>query len=157
MKVILKSDVQNLGKAGQIVKVKSGFARNFLFPRKLAQEATEKRIKELQHLMQVAQIKQKKLMRDKQKLLDTIAQTRLVIHAPTGQDSDKLFGTVTNADIASALENKGIVIDRKQIHIETPIKFLGEYQASVALGEDMKITLTISVEKETKKDESITS
>lgn len=152
MKVILKSDVQNVGKAGQIVKVKSGFARNFLFPRKLAQEATEKRIKELHHLMEVAQIKQKKIIKDKQKLLDTLAQTHLVIYASTGQNSDRLFGTITNIDIASALEKKGIVIDRKQIHIETPIKLLGEYQASITLGEDMKTNLTISVEKETKND-----
>ena len=147
MKVILKSDVENVGKAGEVVKVKRGFARNFLFPRNLAQEATEKRIKEFNHLLEIAQIKQNQLLQNKQKLLETISQTHLVIYAQTGQ-SDKLFGSITNADIASALEQKGLAIDRKHVHIEAPIKVLGEHKVAVTLGEDMKTHLTISVEKE---------
>ena len=150
MKVILKSDVENIGKAGQIVKVKRGFARNFLFPRNLAQEATEKRIKEFNHLLEVAQIKQNQLLKDKQKLLETISQTHLIIHAQTGQ-SDKLFGAITSADIVSALEKKGLLVDRKQIHIEAPIKSLGEHKVAILLGEDMKTHLMISVEKEPQK------
>ena len=147
MKVILKSDVENIGKAGEIVKVKRGFARNFLFPKNLAQEATEKRIKEFNHLLEVAQIKQNQFLKNKQKLLETISQTHLVIYAQTGQ-SDKLFGAITNADIASALEKKGLVIDRKDIHIESPIKTLGEHKVAVALGENMKTHLTLSIERE---------
>ena len=146
MKVILKSDVKDIGKAGEIVKVKRGFARNFLFPKNLAQEATEKRIKEFNHLLEVAQIKQNQLLNNKQKLLETISQTHLVIQSPTGQ-SEKLFGAITNADIASALKQKGLVIDRKQIHIASPIKVLGEHKVTVVLGESMKTHLNISVEK----------
>ena len=147
MKVILKSDVENVGKAGQIIKVKRGFARNFLFPRHLAQEATQKRIKEFNHLLEVAQIKQNQLLKSKQSLLETISQTHLIIHVQTGQ-SDKLFGAITNADIASALEQKGLLVDRKQIHIESPIKTLGEHKiAIVLLGEGMKTSLMISVER----------
>lgn len=150
MKVILKSDVENIGKAGQIVKVKRGFARNFLFPRNLAQEATQKRIKEFNHLLEVAQIKQNQLLKDKQKLLETISQAHLIIHAQTGQ-SDRLFGAITGADIASALEKKGLLVDRKQIHIEAPLKSLGEHKVTILLGEGMKTDLMISVEKELQK------
>ncbi len=147
MKVILKADVQHVGKAGQIVKVKNGFARNYLIPRKLAQEATEKRIKELNHLMEAARIREKKLLKGQHKLLEDIAQAHLVIHAPTGK-SERLFGTVTNAHIASALEKKGLFIDRKHISIETPIKTLGQHNVAVSLGEKMKTHLVISVERQ---------
>ncbi len=150
MKIILKSDVKNVGKAGEVVKVKRGFARNFLFPKNLAQEATEKRIKEFNHLLDVAQIKQNQLLKNKQKLLETTSQTHLVIYAQTGQ-SDKLFGAITNTDIASALKQRGLIVDRKQIHIESPIKLLGKHEVTVVLGENMKTHLTISVEREPHK------
>ena len=151
MKVILKSDVKNIGKAGEIVRVKKGFARNFLFPKNLAQEATEKRIKEFNHLLEVAQLKQNQMFKNKQELLETIAQTHLTISAQTGQ-SDKLFGSITSADIASALEQKGFSIDRKQVHITSPIRSVGEYKVAIVLGEDMKVELKVLVEKETSKD-----
>ena len=146
MKVILKADIQNVGKAGQIIKVKDGFARNFLFPKKLAQEATEKRVKELQHLIDVAQLKQKKLLKEKQELLDKIAQTHLVIHVTVGE-SDKLFGAITNTDIMKALKEKNLIVDRKNIHIEAPIRQLGQHKALISLGENMRTELQFFVEK----------
>ena len=150
MKVILKSDVEKIGKAGEIVKVKKGFARNFLFPKNLAQEATEKRIKEFHHLLEVAKIKQNQALKNKQKLLEAISHTHLTIYAQTGQ-SDKLFGSITSVDITAALEQKGLLVDRKQIHIASPIKSLGEHSVAIVLGEGMRVDLKILVKKETSK------
>ena len=146
MKVILKSDVKNIGKAGEIIKVKRGFARNFLFPKNLAQEATKKRVKEFNHLLEVAQIKQTQLLKGKQKLLDAISQSHLTIYAQAGQ-SDKLFGAITNADVASALKQQSLLVDRNQVHIGSPIKSLGEHKVSIVLDEGMKTDIMISVEK----------
>lgn len=148
MKVILKADVQHLGKVGDIVKVKNGFARNFLFPRKLAQEATQKRVKELQHLLEMTQFKKAKLFRGQQELLGQIAQTELVIQASAGE-SEKLFGAITSMDIAKALEAKGLRVDRKHIHIQVPIKQLGQHTVSISLDKDLKADITICVEKRT--------
>jgi large subunit ribosomal protein L9 len=146
MKVILKTDVKNVGKVGEIVRVKDGFARNFLFPRNLAQEATETREKEMNHLLKMADARKKKALLQRKEVLDKVAGTTVTLKVSAGE-ADKLFGAVTNTDLAKALEASGIVIDRRDIHLEEPIKILGQHKALVKLGEGLETELKISVER----------
>lgn len=146
MKVILKSDVKDLGKVGDLVSVSNGYARNFLFPRNLASEATERRIGEMKHLEKMAEAKRKKAVSDRKELVEKLDGLTLSFTKPAG-DNDKLFGSITNMEISNELEVKGFSIDRRDIEIE-PIKVLGQHQAKVKLGEGIEASLTISVERE---------
>jgi large subunit ribosomal protein L9 len=145
MKVILNKDVKNLGKVGELVNVATGFARNFLFPRRMAVEATEKRVKEFAHLKKVAETKKKKAVAERQELITKLQGVNIVVKVAAGEQ-DKLFGTVTNADISNELEKAGFSIDRRDIHVE-PIKMLGQHKAIVKLGEGQEAELTVSVER----------
>jgi large subunit ribosomal protein L9 len=146
MKVILQKDVKNLGKVGELVNVKNGYARNFLFPRQLAQEASEGRVKEFAHLKAIAETKKKKAAGERLELIKKLQGVNVVIKVSAGE-SDKLFGTVTNNDISNELEKHGYSIDRRDIHLEEPIKVLGQHKANVKLGEGAEAELTISVER----------
>ncbi|MDP2276891.1 MAG: 50S ribosomal protein L9 [Nitrospirota bacterium] len=144
MKVILKEDVKNLGKMGDIVNVAEGYARNFLIPKKLAVEAITENIKELEHQKKVIQEKAKKQKNSAQTLSEKIASLNLTIKAKAGEE-EKLFGSITSMDIASALKNEGIDIDKKKISIEEPIKRLGAYTVSVKVHSDITTQLNIAV------------
>ncbi len=146
MKVILQKDVKDVGKVGDLVNVSEGFARNFLFPRKLASEATEKRVKEWEHLKRVAEAKKKKAVAERQALLNKVNGTTVTFKLAAG-DSDKLFGTVTTADISKELSKAGHAIDRRDIHLEEPIKLLGQHKAIVRMGEGLEAKIMISVER----------
>jgi large subunit ribosomal protein L9 len=146
MKVILQKDVKNLGKVGDLVNVSSGYARNYLFPRRMALEATEKRVKEFGHLQKVAEVKKKKAVAERQELVKKLQGVSLVIKATAGE-TDKLFGAVTNNDISNELEGHGFSIDRRDIHLEEPIKMLGQHKAVVRLGEGLEAELSVSVER----------
>ena len=146
MKVILQKDVKNLGKVGDLVNVSHGFARNFLFPRRMASEATEKRVKEFAHLKAVAEVKKKKAVAERQELVKKIQGVNIVIKATAGE-TDKLFGAVTNADISNELETKGFSIDRRDIHLEEPIRMLGQHKVTIKLGEGLEAELSVAVER----------
>jgi large subunit ribosomal protein L9 len=146
MKVILQKDVKNLGKVGELVNVASGFARNYLFPRRMALEATEKRVNEFNHLKAVAEIKKKKAIGERQALIKKLQGLNIVIKASAGE-TDKLFGAVTNNDLSNELEKQGFSIDRRDIVLEEPIKMLGQHKAVVRLGEGLEAELTIAVER----------
>ena len=146
MKVILQQDVKDLGKVGEIVSVSSGFARNFLFPRRMASEATETRVSEWQHLNRVAEVKKKKAVADRQALLGKINGTAIKFKAAAG-DSDKLFGTVTTADISKELGKAGFSVDRRDIHLEEPIKILGTHKATIRMGEGLEAAVQVVVER----------
>lgn len=143
MKVILQKDVKDLGKVGELVNVTQGFARNLLFPRKLAVEATEKRIKEWDHLQKVAEIKKKKARSEKEKILDKVSGLTLTMKVQAS-DEGALFGSVTAQDVSKELEKQGHPIDKKDIEM-TPIKTLGEFQALIKMGE-LQAEVTVSVE-----------
>jgi len=147
MKVILKEDVKTLGKAGELIKVKDGYARNFLLPRKLAIEATERREKEWAHLQKVAEVKKKKGMAKRKELADKLCKLTLSFRSEAGANSDKLFGAITNKDISQELEKIGFQVDKKEIHIDAPIKVLGQHKAVVRLGENLEATIAVSVER----------
>jgi large subunit ribosomal protein L9 len=146
MKVILQKDVKNLGKVGDLVSVKTGFARNYLFPRRLAAEATEKRMSEFSHLKAVAETKKKKAVGERQDLIKKLQGITVVLKGSAGE-SDKLFGSITNTDISNELEKLGFSIDRRDIHLEEPIRMLGQHKVGVKLGEGQEAELAVSVER----------
>ena len=147
MKVILQKDVKDLGKVGELVSVAAGYARNFLFPRRLALVATEKRMNEWNHLQKVAEIKKKKATAERAEVINKLKGTALVFKLSAGE-KDKLFGSVTNADISKKLEESGFMIDRRDIHLEEPIRVLGQHKAVVRLGEGLETEIAIAVEKQ---------
>ncbi|MBX2988084.1 MAG: 50S ribosomal protein L9 [Bdellovibrionaceae bacterium] len=146
MKVILAKDVKDVGKTGELVNVSEGFARNFLFPRKLAAEATEKRVKEWEHLKRVAEASKKKAAAERQEILKKITGSTVTFKVQAGEN-DKLFGTVTTADISKELEKLGFSIDRRDIHLDEQIKVLGSHKASVRYSEGVEATIQINVER----------
>ena len=147
MKVILSKDVKDLGKAGDLVSVKNGYARNFLFPRKLAMEATETKVKEFKHLQKVAEAKRKAAVSERQALVEKLTGLNLKFIGQAGE-TDKLFGSITNMDISDQLEKEGYSVDKKDIVLEDQIKMLGQHKALVKLGEGLEAELTITVERE---------
>ncbi len=147
MKVILQEDVRNLGKVGDVVKVADGFGRNFLLPRRLAVEATEKRVKEWTHLNRVADQKKKKAVGVRKEVLEKVAKETVNFKVETAEGGDKLFGAVTSADIAEQLAKMGYNIDRKEIVLEAPLKVLGQHKAKVKLGDGLETDIKISVER----------
>ena len=146
MKVILKQDVKDLGKVGELVMVAKGYARNFLFPRKLAAEATEKRVKEFQHWTRVAESRQKKALAERKTLLDKIGELPLIFQCKAGEE-DRLFGSVTNKDISDELEKQGYMVDKRDIHLPEPIKILGQHKALVKMGEGLEQQIVVTVER----------
>lgn len=146
MKVILQKDVKDVGKVGDLVNVSEGFARNFLFPRKMALVATEKRIKEYDHLKRVAEAKKKKAVAERQALLTKVNGVSVKFKVAAG-DTDKIFGSVTTSDISRELEKVGHSVDRRDIHLEDQIKVLGTHKATVRLGEGLEATVQVVVER----------
>lgn len=146
MKVILQKDVKDLGKVGELVSVSSGFARNFLFPRKLAAEATEKRVKEWEHLKRVADAKKKKAVAERQELLSKMNGVSVKFKVAAAE-SDKIFGTITTRDISNELEKAGFSVDKRDIHLDEPIKVLGTHKATIKMGEGLTANIQIAVER----------
>ncbi len=133
MQVILKEDVHNLGKAGELVKVKPGFGRNYLIPQGKAIAATAANVKEIEHQKKVIAAKQAQLSKDAQSMADKLAAIEVQIERQAGEE-DKLFGSVTSRDIESALADKGVTIDHKKVHMPEPIKTIGYHTVEIRLG-----------------------
>lgn len=146
MKVILKSDVKNVGKVGQLVNVATGFARNFLFPKSLASEATERRVKEFEHIKKMAESKKKKAVGDKKLALGKISG-KTVTFKMNASETDKLFGSISAGDIARELEKQGFAVDKKDILMDDSIKILGQHKATVSFGEGLETEILVSVER----------
>jgi large subunit ribosomal protein L9 len=146
MKVILSKDVKDVGKTGDLVSVSAGFARNFLFPRKLANEATETKVKEWEHLKRVADARKVKAAAERKALVDKMKGITVVFKVQAGEN-DKLFGTVTTSEISRELEKQNFSVDRRDIFLEEPIKVLGSHKATVKYAEGVEATIQISVER----------
>ncbi len=146
MKVILQKDVKDVGKVGDLVSVSEGFARNFLFPRKMAAEATEKKVKEWEHLKRVAEIKKKKAVAERQELLKKISGISVSFKVAAGE-TDKIFGSVTSADVSKELEKQGFSVDRRDIHFEEHVKVLGTHKAIIKMGEGQEASIQVVVER----------
>ncbi len=147
MKVLLQTDVESVGKAGQIVNVKDGFARNYLIPRKLAVIADEKNVRVFEHLKRQTEEKIRKTRKQAEILKEKIENLTLTIPCKVGEEG-KLFGSVTNIQIAEALKKEGIELDRKKIVLEQPLKVLGDYEAVAKLEGDITAKIRITLVKE---------
>ncbi|WP_129126381.1 50S ribosomal protein L9 [Geomonas oryzae] len=146
MKVILKENVENLGHIGDIVKVAPGYARNYLLPKGFAIEATEKNAKALEHAKRHLEYKKNKVLEAAKQLAAKIEAITLNLAHQAGAD-DKLFGAVTNMELAEQLKAKGVEIDRKRIVLDEPIKHLGEFTAIVKLHPEVAANLKVVVTK----------
>ena len=147
MKVILKEDVQNLGQQGDVVEVKSGYARNYLMPQKLAILFTKQQKKSIEEAQRV---EERKLEREKDQLESVLKQVEdlsLSLKMQSEEDS-KLFGSVTKLDIVKLLEENGIAIDKKYVDLSSPIKTLGEHKVNIVFTKEMSASFTLTVEKE---------
>ncbi len=147
MEVILREDVADLGSVGDVVKVKPGFARNYLLPRGLAIVADKRNVRVLEHQKRLAADKRERDRRHAQTLADRVSSLRVIIKARAGEEG-KLFGSVTNLDIERALAEQGHVIERRRIRLEEPIKSIGEHVVPVHLAAGVKSTVTVIVEAE---------
>ena len=142
MEVILIKDMDNLGYANDIVNVKPGYANNYLIPQGYAKAATASAKKVLAENLKQRAHKDAKILADAQTLAEKIANLPLVVKVKA--EEGKIFGSVTSADIAAALAEKEIAVDRKVISVDS-IKTVGEYEASVKLHREVKATVKISV------------
>jgi large subunit ribosomal protein L9 len=147
MKVILREDVKNLGHMGEVVNVADGYARNFLFPKKFAVEANTKSLKEFEHNKKIIAERAAKLKASFASVADKLSSLALTIKAKSGED-EKLFGSVTNMDIAEALASEGYDIDKKKITMSEPIKRLGEYSVTIKLHHDLSAVVKVNVIQE---------
>jgi large subunit ribosomal protein L9 len=147
MEVILREEVENLGTRGQVVKVREGYARNFLLPRRLAVPATGANKKIVEQERQAWLKKEAKVASEAQELAQLLAPVVITIKQKAGEN-DQLFGSVTAKDISDALAAQKFEIDRKKIVLEEPIRHLGEFKVGVKLHRDVTAPVTVRVEKE---------
>ena len=133
MKVILLEDVKNVGKKGQIINAKDGYARNFLFPKNLAIEATEINLKNLETAKKKKEEKENEILEEAKALEEKLMQKTIVIKTKIGENG-KLFGSITTKEISELLEkDHGISIDKKKFDLDDPIKSVGEYYVKIKL------------------------
>jgi large subunit ribosomal protein L9 len=146
MQIILKEDLDNLGKSGEVVTVKEGYGRNYLLPRGLAVLATADDVARVAHEQRVIAARTTKLAKETQAEADRLGQVTVSIARAVG-DEEKLFGSVTSRDIAEALAEQKIVVDAKKIHLEEPIKALGLTEVPVKLGRGVTAKIKVWVVK----------
>ncbi len=147
MEVILREDVEKLGARGQLVKVASGYARNYLLPRRLAVAATESNKKIVEQERQAHLRREAKEVADATDLGKMMANLSVTISQKAGEN-DQLFGSVTSKDIADLLEKQGYTIERRKIILAEPIKTLGEFKVPLRLHRDVTTEITVHVTKE---------
>ncbi len=146
MKVILREDVEKLGRMGDLVNVADGYARNYLIPRNLAGLATTKNIKSLEHVKRVISDRIKKEKMAAEEEAKKISALSVSIPAQVGEEG-KLFGSVTSKDIVDAIAAQGIEIDKRRIHLEKPIKELGTFMVPVKVHHDVTAQIKVEVVK----------
>lgn len=144
MQVILKEDVHNLGKAGEVVQVRPGYGRNFLIPQGKAAVATAGNVAAIEHQKKLIAAKNAKLAKDAEGMRDRLAQLEIQIERQVGEE-DKLFGSVTGRDIVEALGAKGVQLDHKKLVIAEAIKTIGIHSVEVKLGQGVTGTIKVVV------------
>jgi large subunit ribosomal protein L9 len=147
MEIILIEDVPSLGKAGDLVRVSDGYARNYLLPSRKAVRATATSLKAVEQEQHLVQHRQDKLEQEAQELAQRIEEISCTVAKPAGEEG-KLFGAVTSADIEEALREQGVSVDRKKIVLDEPIKNLGVYTVSLKLYSSVVAQLKLWVVKE---------
>ena len=144
MELILREDVEHLGRRGEVVQVKGGYGRNFLLPRKLAMVVTAGNRKVVEQQKTAGVKRDAREQADAQQLAGMLGQVVLSIARKAGE-SGVLFGSVTSLDVVEALHKKGFEIDRRKIHLEEPFKQLGEFQVPVRLHKDVTVSVQVQV------------
>ncbi|HEX9850668.1 50S ribosomal protein L9 [Candidatus Deferrimicrobium sp.] len=144
MKIILREDVEKLGKAGEVVKVKDGYGRNFLIPRQLAVLANVRNMKALDHDRRTIETRAKKTRKASEATAATLSAVALTLPAKAGEEG-KLFGAITSRDIAEALGKAGVTVDRKAIQLADPIKQVGDYKVKIRVAADVFPEISVSV------------
>ena len=142
MKIILKQDVRELGQAGQIIEVKSGYARNYLMPRNLAIAASKANIRAIEEIDKLNKVRERKLRNEAEKLKDKMEELSLTIEVLVGEE-DKIFGSVTTQNVVELLAGEGIIVDKRDITLDDPIKSLGVYTIPVKI--EKEITANVKV------------
>ena len=144
MKIILRQDMDALGLEGDTVDVANGYARNYLIPKGIALEANMQNVKLFETQKKKIEIKRLKAKEEAEKVKEKLADVMITISQKAG-DEDKLYGSVTNMDIAAHLEKQGILIDRKKISMDKPIKTLGEFEVSIRLYPEVTGSIKVAV------------
>lgn len=147
MRIILQEDVEKVGTRGQVVEVATGFARNFLLPRKLGIPASEANLKQLEKIRATLAKRTATERESAQKLAEMLASVSVTLARKAGEH-DQLFGSVTSADVAEALAAQGYQVDKRRIALDDPIKLVGEYQVQVKLHSDVATTVKVVVNRE---------
>ena len=147
MEVILREEIEKLGRRGDVVKVAAGYARNYLLPRRLAVAANESNKKIVEQEKAAYLRRESKEIGDANDLAKLMASVEVTIAQKAGEN-DQLFGSVTAQDITAALEKAGYTIDRKKVNLAEPIKTLGDYKVTVKLHREVAIELPVHVIKE---------
>ncbi len=146
MKIILKEDVDNLGKCGEMIEVKPGYARNYLMPRGLAILATRGSLKAISEVTRQKELRENKKKRESLKLKQAIEKISCTAEVNVGEE-DKVFGSVTSQDIALLLKEKGFDMDKRKIELESPIKALGVYTLPIKVHPEVVANLKLWVVK----------
>ena len=152
LEVILKKDIDKLGDRGQVVKVADGYARNFLYPQKLAIPADKGSLKQLAEMRAAAQREAVRLRGDAQKQAAALEGVVVRVTARAGRE-DQLFGSVTNRHIAAELAEQGLAIDRHRIDLKTPLRVVGDYEVPIRFYKDVEATVKVEVRAEGREDE----
>ena len=147
MDIILREDIDNLGVRGDVVKVAAGYARNFLLPKKLAVAATDSNKKIVEQERQAHLRKEAKQIGEAQELAKLVGAVTVTISRKAGE-SDQLFGSVTASDISDALTAQHYNVERRKIHLEEPIRTLGEHKVTVRLHREVSAEITVNVTRE---------
>lgn len=147
MEVILREDVEHLGAMGEVVKVKPGYARNYLLPRGIAVAASRKNVAEIEHQKRLVEAKRATERKAALGVADKVEGLVLEVAARAGEE-DKLYGSVTNLDIEKLLRAQGLKVDRRKIDLTDPIKKLGTYRITVGIAHDVKATITLKVNQD---------
>jgi large subunit ribosomal protein L9 len=146
IQIVLQHDVDNVGKSGDLVKVRPGFARNYLLPRQLAVPATTAQVNRINHQKAVALARSEKLKKESRDLAQKIGGLTIKLVRAVGED-DKLFGSVTAKEIETAVKAHGFDVDRKKMHMPEPIKALGTYEIPLKLLTDVTAIIKVEVTK----------
>ena len=144
VQVVLQQDVEKVGKSGDLVRVRPGFARNFLLPRQLAVRATTAAVRRLEHEKIVALAKAEKSKKEAREIAEKLSALSIRIERKAGEDG-RLFGSVTTKDIEAAVKAHGMTVDRKRIHLPDAIKATGTFEIPVKLVSDVVATLKVEV------------
>jgi large subunit ribosomal protein L9 len=144
MEVILKEDVANLGKIGEVVRVRDGYARNYLLPRGLVLVANKKNLKTFEHQKKIVADQKQKIVRQAETVSNQLSTVAVVIPMKVGEEG-RLFGSVTTMQIEKALKAKGVNVERRKIHLSEPIKTVGDYEVPIRLSADVTVPLKVSV------------